>query len=104
MQFPAFVPDVHVLTEFCHHCMFEARGQSSMNRHTKLCIISQLNMHDNMTQLMPMQQRLCSSHALPTLQITEPICSLQAFQRLGIETIPCKVRKANQNTLKMHMM
>ncbi|KAL0036149.1 hypothetical protein WJX79_005815 [Trebouxia sp. C0005] len=28
----------------------------------------------------------------------------EAFQRLGIEKIPCKVRKANQNTLKMHMM
>ncbi|KAA6423482.1 MAG: chloroplastic mitochondrial-like, partial [Trebouxia sp. A1-2] len=27
----------------------------------------------------------------------------EAFQRLGIEKIPCKVRKANQNTLKMHM-
>lgn len=29
---------------------------------------------------------------------------LQAFQKLGIENIPCKVRKANQNTLKMHLM
>lgn len=29
---------------------------------------------------------------------------LQAFQKLGIEKIPCKVRKANQNTLKMHLM
>lgn len=28
----------------------------------------------------------------------------EAFQKLGIEKIPCKVRKANQNTLKMHMM
>lgn len=28
----------------------------------------------------------------------------EAFQRLGIEKIPCKVRKANQNTLKMHMI
>jgi len=28
----------------------------------------------------------------------------EAFQRLGMEKISCKVRKANQNTLKMHMM
>lgn len=28
----------------------------------------------------------------------------EAFQKLGIEKIPCKVRKANQNTLKMHLM
>ena len=29
---------------------------------------------------------------------------LQAFQRLGLENIPCKVRKANQSSLRMHMM
>lgn len=28
----------------------------------------------------------------------------EAFQRLGRETIWCRVRKANQNTLRMHMM
>ena len=105
MQFAAFVQHVHVLTEFCHHsCLTPEVTAAWTGILSCLCIISQLNMHDNMTQLMPMQQCLCSSHALPTLQITEPICSLQAFQRLGIETIPCKVRKANQNTLKMHMM
>lgn len=32
------------------------------------------------------------------------ISAAQAFQRLGLEQIPCRVRKANQNTLKMHMM
>eukprot|EP00891_Asterochloris_glomerata_P004777 jgi/Astpho2/4777/Aster-00322 len=28
----------------------------------------------------------------------------EAFQRLGKETIPCRVRKANRSTLRMHMM
>jgi sulfiredoxin len=28
----------------------------------------------------------------------------EAFQRLGRETILCRVRKANQSTLRMHMM
>jgi len=28
----------------------------------------------------------------------------EAFQRLGKETIPCRVRKATQKTLQMHLM
>jgi uncharacterized ParB-like nuclease family protein len=31
-------------------------------------------------------------------------CRFEAHQRLGLPTIKCRVRKANQQVLKMHMM
>lgn len=41
---------------------------------------------------------------ISTVSVAAGCHRFEAFQRLGKETIPCRVRKATQKTLQMHLM
>lgn len=42
--------------------------------------------------------------SLKRVIVTRMSCRFEAHQRLGLETIKCRVRKATPQTLKMHMI
>eukprot|EP00967_Tisochrysis_lutea_P082950 scaffold115028_cov20-Tisochrysis_lutea.AAC.1 len=48
----------------------------------------------------PLEHTLAGKRGMQLWQLNQ----FEAHQRLGLETIKCRVRKATPQTLKMHMM